>query len=73
MPAATGEGERLMSSVAPTDAERLHAALVWAAQRYAIHFERCPARLNGRACLTCLDLENDEFDAADDYARAIRP
>ncbi len=62
-----------MNSVACPAVTRLHDALVWASQRYAIHFERCPARLNGRACRTCLDLENDEFDAADDYSRAIRP
>lgn len=62
-----------MTSVAPADAERLYESMIWAGQRYAIHFERCPARLDYRDCQMCEDLDGDLFDAADDYARAIRP
>lgn len=63
----------MTSHVAPTDAERLHEAYVWATQRYIIHLGICPARLDRRPCQMCEDLDWDEWLAAIAYSRAIRP
>ena len=46
-------------------------AFVWAEDRYAIHFDRCPARKARRHCQTCLDLEADANAKSDVYGAIV--
>jgi len=50
----------------------LHAAMVEADMRYAVHFNVCRARKAGWPCKACDQLEQIALDAADTYEAARR-